>query len=942
MGIENSMHRSDTLPAWDIADIVKETTKGVAYCTSINRSVRIAIPYIAEKVAQDHKDVFNWNDSNGGNLTPESKAAIADLKAEIIKNITSTNDGIAALNADIDSTAIPKIRAQYDKPKTIAGISTYKISDAASKSGIETLIASYSYNRKEFEEMFCRYQNGGSTEDEDEDDEEDEYADLKQNTNDQDTQRFAHKKVNLNSVMLYYLRVWTLMRLAKEIDNRRTVLGVTNEDADNLKLYAQRIAEFPTMLSSLQGQAIKFRPDVLDILPVIVNFDIDSRIADNSTEDFVSNQFVVTLKLDMLKSPSANNNRNRPSVHYLDLMNNLKNTPEQVIGKYKREKLRQGYLLWYYIQYGNLPLQCDKLSLETAMEQEQTGQLLTGKFDPRKLSETLCKAEVQDAINDTFKLYQTGTVNIEENVDKFSFNWMDFFRIEESDNVPDTAMSIPVHFMLQRESFEKDTTTVFPRGTMTYMARSSKQMYTSAMLCAQQCLVSGMNDCLQGFKNKNGTLISAITMVKSKKDTQPSGSSPAYHPVVYDVVHAILTTVFLYCRIMLQRQEGPYYTDLFLPRISGESANDTESIETEPGSAAFMSALGRSLEQGLSLPSLGTHTQGYVAVENQKAWNYKLENAASSILNTIPRTVNGPLRASLAGKHIAIIYLTKFVCDSKKGADDEYSVLSTESLVVFGSDSSKIVFTQRTNDICRDSRNAEDPHSEVYNFGEFAAEKHLSSLLRYYNDSTKIKTVILLMNAPCKITTAMAEKKILGLNQDTIAKLESNYPNLAFFPMFISKYQVRDTTGDHLVIRNMYQKFSSTDGMIPLDAFVIGKAEFGKNKIGYYRSGCMYQTIKDYYLGKTGQLIQNYLAQPDGTDHISIETALLLLHIVSDERARQGNAGEGKTEPFDRLKNEIIPSARVKYSKSKDSQYIIQIHYLGLVTALVDILEKKQ
>ena len=80
MGIENSMHSSDTLPAWDIAEIVKEITKCVAYCTSINRSVRIAIPYIAEKVAQDHKDVFNWNDSNGGNLTPESKAAIADLR----------------------------------------------------------------------------------------------------------------------------------------------------------------------------------------------------------------------------------------------------------------------------------------------------------------------------------------------------------------------------------------------------------------------------------------------------------------------------------------------------------------------------------------------------------------------------------------------------------------------------------------------------------------------------------------------------------------------------------------------------------------------------------------------------------------------------------------------------------------------------------------------
>ena len=937
MGIENSINSSDELMAWDIADIVKKAAQYVADATNKGYPVRKVIPLIAQKTASDQQLPFGWNDTNGGNLSKESKDAINELKKEVIKNIESVQDNAVTLHENIVSSAIPHIEKIYGQKKQISGVSAYKIGNNSAKSGLETLVASYSYNRNDFENMFCQFQNGDSaimvSSDEEDEDEEDEYEALEQSAEDQDTRRFAHTKINLNSVIIYYLRVWVLNRLAEDIGSRKKELNVTDEEADALIMYAARIKEFPRALSGLQGQAIKFRPDVLDILPVIVNFTIDSRIADNSTENIVSSQFIATLKLDMLKSPSAHNNQNRPSVHYLDLMHRLHNAPEQEIGKIKREKLRQGYLLWYYIANGTLPQQCDKLSLETAMSVAPP--LLTGKFSPQYLSETLSKEDMQAAGAD-FRLYQTDPINIEENVDKYSFNWMDFFRMDDRDKVTDMYRAIPVHFTLRKKPCKKECP-VFSDGQMEYKTRSAtRQRYVSVMLCAPQRLAGK-----RGFTNQFGGLtnnpIPAIYTIPIKNNGQ---CLRPVVPVIYDVIHAILTNMYLYCRIMLQ-QNGDY-TDLFLPRISGESADDAQPVETTPGSAAYMSALGKSLEQGLSLQSLMSHTQGYVADGDSKTWNYKLDNAASSILNTISRKITGPIGSGFAESRIAIIYLTKFVCDSKNGADEEYSVLSTESLILFGGENgSQIVFMPRTNDICRDSRNSGDSRSEVYNFGDFAAERHLSSLLQFCSERLHVTKVILMMNAPCKITTAMTEKKILGLNRDTIAKLEDHYPDLTFFPMFISKYQVKDSTGEHLVIRNMYQEYDSMDGMVPLDAFVIGKNGFGRNQSGYYRSGCMYQTIKDYYPGRTGQLIKNYLEQPDGADHISIETALLLLHMISDERARQSDPGEGKTDPFDRLKNEIMPSAKIRYSKGRNSQGVIQINYLGLVTAIADILERK-
>lgn len=154
MGIENSINSSDELMAWDIADIVKKAAQYVADATNKGYPVRKVIPLIAQKTASDQQLPFGWNDTNGGNLSKESKDAINELKKEVIKNIESVQDNAVTLHENIVSSAIPHIEKIYGQKKQISGVSAYKIGNNSAKSGLETLVASYSYNRNDFENMF--------------------------------------------------------------------------------------------------------------------------------------------------------------------------------------------------------------------------------------------------------------------------------------------------------------------------------------------------------------------------------------------------------------------------------------------------------------------------------------------------------------------------------------------------------------------------------------------------------------------------------------------------------------------------------------------------------------------------------------------------------------------------------------------------------------------
>lgn len=957
MGYENSVSSSGNLQPLDIKSQIETLVQAVKVFTENGKPIRKYIAYISENVAgnYDGKNLGQWNNTVGGYLSDGTIQEIGLLKEAVKENLQkieneedkngedkdkeSKQGKVPIITSDLSKVPICAVQKWANERRNNAGkdngrkedktlpgknlpeISTYRMAknEEDGQPQLYILTASFQYDRNQLIDTFTTYQ----TEDEDEDWEEEKRLERKK----RQQRRYAKESLNLSQVLLYHLRVWAFCKIVDDLTQKQKELQIAPEQMQQVQTFAKRLREFSSAFKEedVFSETMKFNPEILNLLPVIVNIKPENKIADSSTEDTVDCEFVVTLKLDMEYSSSREQNPNCPSKHYAEEMSTMYEQKRNT--EYKQDKFKQGYLLWHYLAYGRFPKATigSCTNPEYWKESMKNAKKVMEDMHTEILANVMSKTGPLKKAEETFYLHQFRQMILPDANDQANkINAADYFCIKEKEN-PE-AHEVPVSFLLRYRSF-MNSQAPFGSGRLCQVL-PSKASYFTCLLLSDRVRIEDYGP----LQNEITKGCSSIYVAPHQNQEKSKICTP-----LYDILVTILTTTYLYvsCEKYLEKNKDKTI-ELLLPRLSIASKTSDNKIVETAGSADFMTAFGRCLEQGYSKKTR-THTQGYIATGNSSD-QWKSKNAAHSLLSTFPWQIEDTQNEKgiyeyLQNQKIAVLYLTGKITDTKKKENEKRAILASESILFCNG---IIKYLPRTNDWDIDGIDLDQ--QTIYDIGGYSSEKQLYQMLEWFNK--KVQTVLILMDTSYMTTTTFTEEQdIVGISRTNIQKLEEKFPNLQFFPMFLSTLPVRDNTGKKLIIRNLYQSYPNTV-RIPLDIFLIGKTGFGKQKASYYRSGCLYETMRNYYEGRTGQLITEYLDHPNGDFHKTIEAVLLLLHIITDERATSPE-GEGKIRPFDRLKNEIMPSSTVTYRYDNYGR-VRNVNYLGLITRVISVLEKKE
>lgn len=915
------------------------------------------LPYLAEASVRRLKDgevakVSEWKLAGGGSFTNKTYDALEclknEMKAAIRKrlNCSASDEYKSLLNTYPNPNGTGIEAGCINNEYYIKNIRTYEPAENGSLSAVSCTV---SFDWDTLRREFASFQMGGpgrenlaeleeALKNGEIDAEDEEYQNLFNER--QELYQYAGTKLEMSDALRKYLMPEIMLAAADSLEKQKDS-GIQAEDIQKLRLYAERLKEFIRLADDKNsnygfsfGDPYGFRNFIYDSLPVIPMLEAESVLnASNPEDPMYRLEYNVVFKLNGINSTAEPDKNAKKNPRYAAI--------EKIHSKEDDEKKSryhmQLYALMYYLDNGVLP----SSDLRTVREEMACYEPLT---DYNRLAETVSASCLLPEKVWTGYLY----------FDQISADMLHNSSLIHVSNDMPKDFIIPVSFRIVQRRFEKT-------GTQASEIKYSKTIngqYAGAVLCHEQRSRQDVKDHKPIIADGKTPFISVKTQIAVSREETPERLGNGYRSeriILYDIAYATITTLFFWLSIHPEDEENnaegvlPDRTQFLLGRYyrkpagKKEKKTDEEEKPNTPGSDLFLTAFGYAAEQAVSSESVITTTQGYIEDAN----GYKRGNSLNSLLQKSDIRMEN--RFGLFRNDVGIIYITAKQCDKNgAGKKQEQGVLSLRmsdgiEIITPPDPETKIIIRHLpgTSEICS--------CKEVYQFRKNM--KLYRSLEQMQKDG--VKCVILLMDAPYMITTSQAENTIVGLSNDNLQTLEEDFPDLSFLPLYIGKYQIRADQSprneQYYAIRNIYKLYQNDDGSwnggnrIPLNTYVLGHSFAGNKKNGY-RTGTMYEVLRDYYSGRTGELIEQYLQEKNGAElRSAVFNALLSLHIITNEKCNKDN-GEGKCSPFARLKQDIAPGSIVTYKRGRrddrrDPDFTF--NYTAYLSVLVDILEKK-
>ena len=902
--------------------------------------------------------VSSWKPYGGGCISPESYQQIDMLKGILQSDIQNWLNYLSTRVQDMPNDTDPSLHFDHSLEKSgirnansymgknEAEISTYapastQVDSSNSKISSYSCTLSFDWdilrknfalsqigecNRAEFEKLE-RARRNGEIDSDDED-----YLEMINQKRALDS--YAKNNLEMQDSFCKYLMPKILFIAADclEKDQYRTA---SDKDIQDLRLYTGRLQEFIQKADSEDlgfGDPYGFRSFIYNKLPVIPIIRAEEVLnASNGNDPKYFLELNTVFKLNGINSPS--NSLRNVSYRNIDNENSTSKNPLEVVLRQIRSvhhnekeiyRSRQLYALMYYLDHGILP----------PFSPEKMGAAMRNylpSMDYNRLAHTL------NSVRLTTVEPWTGYLCFDEISVEDKHNNT---KIHLSDNK--STYSTPVICRIVQRSFEQ---TDGQKRRIIYQKKESGA-FTEMLLSQPHSGATSQN-------NKYDFVFSKMepkTVIWPETETANKIRLSANEIILYDIAYATIWTLFveLSVKIYQKDQNDVEKVQLLLGRFSDGSDLEKKDKEEKgypitPGSNIFLKALGYAAEQSVASDHLITRTQGYIRDKN----TYKDKNAANSILQFCDIDLNKSYPDFDDG--IGIVYLTARLCDKNYATNGQdagvMQILMANALEIItpkqGDTDSNTVIRRLP------PTNRITSKDDVYVFNKgMELSRTLSQM-----QSDGIKEVILLMDAPYQVPSSQSEQSITGLSNDNILTLEDEFQNLTFLPLFIGDYQIRaNQSGEYYAIRDLYKTYQSGNSWsggnrTPLNAYVLGH-KVAKGYQDGYRTGTLYEVIRDYYGGRTGDLITLYFDELNGKKfREKVFMSLLLLHLITNDKYNR-ERGEGKCSPFARLKQDIAPDSIVAYSRTSNNngpkQTDFTFNYTAYLSVVTSVAEKKE
>lgn len=902
----NSVGGLSDIAEKDITDIIKNAVAVVNKLTEEKRSAITYAAFVAGNCAETAKNQ-EFNRIVGSSFAETGASdAIRDLFEAVRKNqiAVSRNKGDTWIysTAELGINRIDEV-VKYGKKNTDK-ITYLKRSKENKSAGIFTFEASFEYDRAEFQDMFLKRQLGLKRGQELEDNEDP----IKEKEED----AYLTDNVNISGLLITNLNMWFLLKAAEYIKDNKGRLNVSDKDAEELYIYAKRIYDYPATQSKVgMDQKYYDYTNVIDKLPVITKIVPESQVNAETSGDKIKYTFNVTLKLDMLNT--SQNSENNPRFYQIDRMKNYDQQDDMT-----KRRLRNLFVLYKYIDTGEIPSYFNvPRDIADHMRKEADTLLLNS----RSIAKTLSKLDRAD-FEETLLLKQRSVI--------------DWRSKTENDNKR-AGEKMAEHFLLAKDG---SITREYPAPIK--VTFKSETVGTSALPGGEKSLTIS--------HNINGLFPAKKFLLYDKRDGRISYKTPSalhngnekekvcYIPtampfgntknqIVYDMVYTIMLTISLYLETQNKTGRGRAIV-VWESSANAKKATEESAPTLDYASREYAAALRKALKFAGQTLTMRVHEQGIVLGAESSS---KDRNCASSLLGEMRYAADGTFVDDIMEKELGyILYITSRKCDQGNGTSSYSNLIA-----------SPIMFTGKTilpMAAATDKRETD----QVYNLGDYDAHCNFHNLLQKISDAAikdgKQAIVIIAMDMPFKIETSNKKVEVIGTNKDNIAQMESRYPGISFFPIFMGGYQIRNAGGkDHLVIKDIYKECSPDSTRVPISAYITGSSGFGRDN-PYYKSGTMYQTMRNYYTGRSGALIERYLNGIDTDFHEYINGILLAAHLIENEKCPpKEDKSEGKAKVFSKIK-EDVQTANVRYFQGGPGSNITTVNYIELVRYVMDII----
>ena len=909
------------------------------------------IPYLAETSVQNLdpayvQSVSDWKLAGGGCLSDETYNELNAFKNEVKEEILTRRAEEKRAEEEGDQEKAPRksiyiaeglndlgingLDNYLQKTETATSVSVYPAVHG-SISAISCILSfSWDRLRREFalfqmgeadRESLCNLEEQLQNEEITEEDE--DYQELVREKYKLD--EYAGAKLEMSDAFRKYLMPKILLAAADCLEKDG---AISMEEIHTLRQYATRLQEFILLTRTGGtrdllgfGDPYGFRNYIYTKLPVIPILDAEQVLSTSNPGDTeYTLELNIVFKLNGINSPSRAEAKNPLSSVLRKIHSNEEDT----------KKLRnnmQLYALMYYLDHGALP-DTSMTAMQHSMKQYKP------VVDYNALARALSSAQME-----TIEPW-TGYLSFDP-ISEGDAHTSSLIHL--SDHKPD-EIDIPVSCRIVRREFSK--TDAAPQSVK--YDRHSNDNLASVLLCQSTQLTTERNE--QAFHDCPFCKI-PVQLKTRAKDLEIGKEQNRI--ILYDLAYATIFTLFMEISMQIEQEnvkkEGnTARTEFLLARYTDSSSIQRGDIDEEqeypkvPGSDTFLTAFGYAAEQAIQSDTLLTKTQGYIGGEN----SFKDKNTISSLMQLCDTELAGGFSSFIDG--IGILYLTTRQCDRNRGGKKQeqgiLSLLMTNGMEIITPEEGKhtiIRHLPNTNEICK--------NGEAYRFRKnMEMYKTLAQMQKDH-----VTQVIVLMDAPYMIPTTQSETSVVGLSNENFQTLEEDFPELTFFPMYIGTYQIRagqKESNGYYTLRDLHSIYHNPDGSwnggkrIPLLAYVVGHAFAHAGSHGY-RTGSLYEVIRDYYSGRTGELIESYLSDTESGKKLrsKIFSALLFLHIITNEKYNK-EQGEGKCSPFGRCKQDLAPGAILTYRRDKKGgmeEPDFSFNYAAYLSILTSIIEKK-
>lgn len=886
----NSILETPMLQTWKIETILQQILCYILYLERKNTPLQQMIPttaYLTTKqmYVQMHSIVQQWNNTiNGAHFSDEAISIIQELYRHIDNMVVQS--GMTIPVKPISSYTIPGFKDAF-LSKQIKEIPLLTYNQTANDACC--VMASYSYDKPG---LISRLLDMSF--DEDSEDEAEE----------------AERKLNemeIYNLPIYALQIIILRAFCNAAYKNRQ--NIDSRQRRALLTYVQRITEFPEKLKAND----KFLPEIISQLPVIPLIQPENIIS--RTSSFIT--FNVRMKFNKQMTPH-DSQCNKPTQ---TLSEYLRQTDTSTPG-YVLNKKKQLYCLLYYITYGKMP---------QAYENGQTEQLITDMKTAKTVTTQAASNSAnaiiaEDFYNDVANVISILQPDVYETTVKFvptealpdEFEQKNIEQILKLDFSNQAVNGIDGHFKVWNTHY--GTASTVNGGTIA--TKKESLAAEIALLQDRKFNFPMQHDFNQMIGDDESERIQILSGIVPPQNL---------NPYVYHITENILTTMVTYSLIQhAQIQPEVLMIWHLTPAMEQKGIRD----DTEINDGRFVTVLAHALEQ--SLFDLTANAQGYVTSnwlrngQTVQNFRYAKKNACSSMLSEFPKHISSHL------PNTGVIFITSRKADKAKEGGNTCILLRSVEIY------EQTMKFMHGCDFVLDTKPGRA--TEAFEFCQYPEESRFKQMINIMQ-SHGIRQIILMMTPPFNICP---DTQIAGFGKNNITRLEEQYPNITFIPIYASPFQIIDhitqkriinidkpdeqDAASHLIIDNPIPYKEDSMSQLPLFACIVG-GTFG-NGHGYYKNGTMYSAFREYYTGKTGQAVEDLFI--DYNKRIILETVMLLIHEVQNEK--QDLTNNGRSQIFDKVRNEISSESTLFYQRD-NSNWMLQINQLALTAKIIDIVE---